>query len=131
MPALFETLRVLVDRPGPGARYVILGSASPSLVRGVSESLAGRIEFLEPDVPQLGFTIPAPAMRRFWTMLAQSHGRIWNASKLAPSMGLSDKTVRSYLDILTGTFLVRQLQPWHTNIGKRQVKAPKICLRDS
>lgn len=179
MPTLFETLRVLVDRPGHGARFVILGSASPSLVRGVSESLAGRVEFLElggfdleetgagsmeklwtrggfprsflarsgrdslawresfirtfleRDVPQLGFTIPAPAMRRFWTMLAQSHGQIWNASKLARSMGLSDKTVRSYLDILTGTFLVRQLQPWHTNIGKRQVKAPKIYLRDS
>jgi len=179
MPALFETLRVLVDRTGHRARYVILGSASPYLVRGVSESLAGRVEFvelggfhlgetgagsletlwirggfprsflarsgkdslawresfirtfLERDVPQLGFTIPASAMRRFWTMLAHNHGQIWNASKLARSMGLSDKTVRSYLDVLTGTFLVRQLQPWHTNVAKRQVKAPKIYLRDS
>ncbi len=179
MPALFETLRVLVDRTGRRARYVILGSASPSLARGVSESLAGRVEFvelgafdlgetgaeslerlwirggfprsflarsgrdslawrenfirtfLERDVPQLGFTIPASAMRRFWTMLAHNHGQIWNASKLARSMGLSHKTVRSYLDVLTGTFLVRQLQPWHTNVAKRQVKAPKIYLRDS
>lgn len=179
MPELFEALRVLVDRKGHRAKYVILGSASPSLVRGVSESLAGRVEFvelggfdleetgegalqklwlrggfprsflakseadslawresfvrtfLERDVPQLGFTIPAPAMRRFWTMLAHHHAQCWNASKLARSMGLSDKTVRSYLDILTGSFLVRQLQPWHANLAKRQVKAPKIYLRDS
>ncbi|MCI0408590.1 MAG: ATP-binding protein, partial [Acidobacteria bacterium] len=179
MPELFDALRVLVDRTGQRARYLILGSASPFLVRGVSESLAGRVEFvemggfdlgetgaesleklwirgafprsflarsvrdslawresflrtfLERDVPQLGITIPAPAMRRFWTMLAHNHGQTWNASKLARSMGLSDKTVRSYLDVLTGTFLVRQLQPWHTNVGKRQVKAPKVYLRDS
>src|SRR5882672_5838713 len=129
MPVLFEALRVLVDRPGHKARYLILGSASPSLVRGVSESLAGRAEFvelggfglsetgpesldrlwtrggfprsflarsdqdsrawresfirtfLERDVPQLGIAIPAPAMRRFWTMLAHCHGQTWNASK--------------------------------------------------
>jgi predicted AAA+ superfamily ATPase len=70
-------------------------------------------------------------MRRFWTMLAHYHGQTWNASELARSMGLSDKTVRSYLDILTGTFIVRQLQPWYENIGKRQVKSPKIYIRDS
>ena len=70
-------------------------------------------------------------MRRFWTMLAHYHGQTWNSSELARSMGLSDKTVRSYLDILTGTFMVRQLQPWHQNVGKRQIKAPKIYLRDS
>jgi hypothetical protein len=70
-------------------------------------------------------------MRRFWTMLAHYHGQTWNASAIAASMGLSDKTVRSYLDILTGTFMVRQLQPWHENLGKRQVKAPKVFLRDS
>ena len=70
-------------------------------------------------------------MRRFWTMLSHYHGQTWNASELARSMGLSDKTVRSYLDILTGTYMVRQLQPWHETIGKRQVKAPKIYLRDS
>jgi uncharacterized protein len=70
-------------------------------------------------------------MRRFWTMLSHYHGQTWNASELARSMGLSDKTARSYLDILTGTYMVRQLQPWHENLGKRQVKAPKIYLRDS
>ena len=179
LPELFSVLRVLVDRPGNRARYLILGSASPDLVRGVSESLAGRIEFveltgfslsevgaefrdtlwvrggfprsflagtdedsiawresfirtfLERDIPQLGINIPTPAMRRFWTMLAHYHGQTWNASVLARAMGLSDKTVRSYLDILEGTFMVRQLQPWFINIGKRQVKSPKIYLRDS
>lgn len=88
-------------------------------------------DFLERDIPQLGITIPAAALRRFWTMLAHYHGQVWNASELARSMGLSDKTVRTYLDILSGTFVVRQLQPWYENIGKRQVKAPKIYLRDS
>jgi hypothetical protein len=179
MPELFNVLRVLVDRPGHTARYLVLGSASPHLVRGVSETLAGRVEFvelggfdlqetggsslqtlwvrggfprsflaasdddslawregfirtfLERDVPQLGITIAPAAMRRFWTMLAHYHGQTWNAQELGRSLGLSDKTVRSYLDILTGTFMVRQLQPWFENIGKRQVKAPKIYLRDS
>jgi len=179
LPNLFNVLRVLVDRPDNSARFLILGSASPQIVKRVSETLAGRVEFiqlagfnlletgtdqmqtlwarggfprsyladsdsdslawregfiqtfLERDIPQLGITIPAPAMRRFWTMLAHYHGQTWNASELARSMGLSDKTVRSYLDILTGTFMVRQLQPWYENIGKRQVKAPKIYLRDS
>jgi len=178
-PDLFDVLRVLVDRPSRPPRFLILGSASPTLVRGVSETLAGRIEFvelsgfdlqeagtsswerlwvrggfpraflarsaadsvlwregfirtfLERDIPQLGITIPAAAMRRFWTMLAHYHGQTWNGSELARSMGLSDKTVRTYLDILTGTFMVRQLQPWHVNVGKRQIKAPKIFLRDS
>ncbi|MBN1676088.1 MAG: ATP-binding protein [Kiritimatiellae bacterium] len=179
MPVLFNVLRVLVDRPANSARFLILGSASPHVVRNVSESLAGRVEFvelsgfnldetgatalddlwvrggfppaylagsdddsfawregflrtfLERDIPQLGIGIPAAAMRRFWTMLAHYHGQTWNASELARSLALSDKTVRSYLDILTGTFMVRQLQPWHENLGKRQVKAPKVYLRDS
>lgn len=179
MPELFNVLRVLVDRPQNQARFLILGSASPQIMKNVSESLAGRVEFvelsgfdlretgadtwkslwlrggfprsylaksntdslawregfirtfLERDIPQLGITIPSPAMRRFWTMLAQYHGQTWNAQELSRSMGLSDKTVRSYLDILAGTFMVRQLQPWYENIGKRQVKAPKIYLRDS
>jgi len=179
LPELFNVLRVLVDRPKNEARFLILGSASPDIIRKVSETLAGRIEFvelsgfdlgeagaaslerlwlrggfprsfladsdedsvawregfirtfLERDIPQLGITIPAAAMRRFWTMLAHYHGQTWKASELARSMGLSDKTVRSYLDILTGTFMVRQLQPWYQNIGKRQVKAPKVYLRDS
>jgi predicted AAA+ superfamily ATPase len=179
MPELFQVLRVLVDRPENQAKYLILGSASPTLIKSASESLAGRVEFielsgfdifevgtgnwnilwlrggfplaylantlddslawregfirtfLERDIPQLGINIPAVAMRRFWTMLAHYHGQTWNASELARSMGLSDKTVRSYLDILTGTFMVRQLQPWFENLGKRQVKSPKIYFRDS
>ena len=179
MPNLFNVLRALADRPQNPARFLILGSASPDIVKRTSESLAGRVEFvelggfdlletgagawkdlwlrggfprsylagnatdseawregflktfLERDIPQLGISIPAAAMRRFWTMLSHYHGQTWNASELARSMGLSDKTVRSYLDILTGTYMVRQLQPWHENIGKRQVKAPKIYLRDS
>lgn len=178
-PELFSMLRVLADRSDRAARYLILGSASPSIVRSVSETLAGRVEFveltgfdlgeipaseetglwlrggfprsflaasdedslawreafirtfLERDIPSLGINIPAMAMRRFWTMLAHGHGQLWNASELGRSMGLSDKTVRSYLDILAGTYMVRQLQPWHENLAKRQVKAPKIYLRDS
>lgn len=179
VPELFPVLRGLADRPGAGTRFLILGSASPHIVRHASETLAGRVEFvdmagfdlaetgpgalnalwlrggfprsfladsdedslawregfvrtyLERDIPQLGFRIPAPALRRFWTMLAHCHGQTWNASELGRSMGLSDKTVRGYLDILTGTFMVRQLQPWFENLGKRQVKAPKVYFRDS
>ena len=178
-PHLFNVLRVLVDRPGVDARFLILGSASPDLVRGVSESLAGRVEFielagfglaetrvenwrqlwlrggfppsylalsdvdsmawrdgfvrtfLERDIPQLGVSIPVVAMRRFWTMLAHWHGQTWNASELGRSMSATDKTVRRYLDLLTGTYMVRQLQPWFENLGKRQVKAPKVYLRDT
>lgn len=178
MPELFQVLRVLVDRPENRARFLILGSASPDIVRKTSETLAGRLEFvelsgfdlletgadkwkelwlrggfprsflaeseenslawrdgfirtfLERDIPQLGINIPAPAMRRFWTMLAHYHGQTWNASEIGRSMGLSDKTIRSYLDILTGTFMIRQLQPWYENISKRQVKKPKIYFRD-
>jgi hypothetical protein len=178
-PELFGALRVLVDQPENRARFLILGSASPDIIKNVSETLAGRVEFvelggfdlaeigpenwetlwvrggfprafladsdedslawregfvrtfLERDIPLLGISIPPPAMRRFWTMLAHYHGQTWNASALGRAMGLSDKTVRSYLDILTGTFMVRQLQPWHTNISKRQVKSPKIFLRDA
>ena len=179
MPELFSALRVLVDRPECRSRFLILGSASPDIMKNASETLAGRIEFIElsgfdlvetgseameklwvrggfprsflsetsqdslvwrdnfirtflsRDIPALGIKIPFVAMRRFWTMLGHYHGQTWNASELARSMGLTDKTVRSYLDILTGTFMVRQLQPWHENIGKRQVKSPKIFFRDS
>lgn len=178
-PELFSVLRVVVDKPECEIRFLILGSASPDIVKGVSESLAGRVEFielsgfnlseiesdsfqtlwlrggfprsflaasdtdssawlegfiktfLERDIPQLGISIPSQALRRFWTMMAHYHGQIWNASKIARSMGVSDKTARSYLDILTGTFVIRQLQPWYENIGKRQVKAPKIYFRDT
>lgn len=179
MPSLYNVLRVVVDQGGDASRFLILGSASAEVVRHVSESLAGRVEFvdlsgftideigpehalklwvrggfprsyladsdedssawregfirtfLERDIPQLGITIAAPAMRRFWTMLAHYHGQTWNASELSRSMGMSDKTVRAYLDILTGTYMVRQLQPWYENIRKRQVKAPKIYIRDT
>ncbi len=179
MPELFNVLRVLVDRPKNQGRFLILGSASPELMKKASETLAGRIEFveltgftlaeikskderklwlrggfprsflassnkdsaswregfirtfLERDIPQLGISIPAAAMRRFWTMLAHYHGQIWNSSELGRAMGFSDKTMRGYLDILSGTFMIRQLMPWHENLSKRQVKAPKIYFRDS
>jgi hypothetical protein len=178
-PDLFELLRVLVDRPDNAARFLLLGSASPQLVKGVSESLAGRIgfidlsgfdleeaggdqrdrlwvrggfprsylalddpsslawredfirTFLERDIPQLGITIPAETLRRFWTMIAHYHGQIWNASEFARSFGVSEVTIRRYLDILAGAYVVRILPPWFASIRKRQVKAPKIYVRDS
>ncbi|MBI4623085.1 MAG: ATP-binding protein, partial [Verrucomicrobia bacterium] len=178
-PEIFQLLRVLADRRPLPARFLILGSASPWIVRGVSESLAGRVSFvdvsglslaeagpgnfrqlwwrggfpsaytaasdrlctmwqedfirtvLERDLPQLGITIPAATLRRFWTMIAHYHGQKWNAAELARSLGTSEPTTRKYLDILSGMFLVRQLPPWFENVGKRQVKAPKIYVRDS
>ena len=178
-PDLFELLRVLVDRPKNAARFLLLGSASPHLVRGVSESLAGRIgfidlsgfdlqevgwgqrdrlwarggfprsflasdepaslawredfvrTFLERDIPQLGITIPAETLRRFWTMIAHYHGQIWNAAQFARSLGTSEITARRYLDILAGAYVVRILPSWFVNMRKRQIKAPKIYIRDS
>ncbi|HEU0038757.1 MAG TPA: ATP-binding protein [Verrucomicrobiae bacterium] len=178
-PELFALLRVLADRKPVKARFLLTGSASPSLVRAVSETLAGRValvdvsgfnleevgegewrklwwrggfplaylaatdaasrqwqeEFvrtlLERDMPQLGITIPAAALRRFWTMLTHYHAQVWKGSELARSLGASEPTMRKYLDILSSTFMVRQLAPWHENVSKRQVKAPKIYLRDS
>jgi len=176
-PELFNVLRVLVDNPKIQSHFLVLGSAAPHIIKNVSETLAGRVEFieltgfnlqeinnidqlwlrggfprsflaaseleslawregfvrtfLERDIPVLGINIAATALRRFWTMLAHFHGQTWNASELGRSMGLSDKTVRSYLDILTATFMIRQLQPWYENIRKRQVKAPKIYFRDT
>ncbi len=87
--------------------------------------------FLERDIPQLGIAIPARTLRRFWTMLSHYHGQILNYSELGRSFGVSDMTVRKYCDILEGTFMVRILQPWSVNIGKRLVKRPKLYLRDS
>jgi predicted AAA+ superfamily ATPase len=176
-PALFPFLRVLADRPGTPARFLILGSASPHLLRQSSESLAGRIvyhelegfcldevqesetlwrrggfpvsylarteqasvlwrrdfvrTFLERDIPQLGIRIPATTLHRFWRMIAHYHGQIWNGNELARAFGVSHTTVRNYLDLLSGAMVVRQLLPWHENLGKRQVKAPKIYLSDS
>ena len=179
MPELFSVLRVLADRKPSPARFLILGSAAPDLIRHASESLAGRVEFVEMagftaeecgpealetlwlrgglprsflarsaadsmawrenfiqtflqrDIPQFGLRIAAPALRRFWEMLAHYHGQTFNASELGRALGVSDQTVKSYLDVLTQTFMVRQLQPWFENIGKRQVKAPKVYFRDS
>jgi uncharacterized protein len=179
LPELFELLRVLADRPANRARFLVLGSASPSLVRGVSETLAGRIgfidlaglslseveagqqdrlwlrggfprsflapadaasyawreafvrTFLERDLPQLGITIPAETLRRFWTMVANAHGQVWNASGFGRSLGTADQTVRRYLDILAGAYVLRLLPPWFENLKKRQVKAPKLYVRDS
>src|SRR5712692_945639 len=178
-PDLFPVLRVLTDRRPPPARFLILGSASPDLLRQSSETLAGRMEtvtlsgfgldelggaalrrhwrrggfppaylarsaqasfvwrqqfihtYLERDVPQLGITIPAATLLRFWTMLAHYHGGIWNAADAARSLGVTEPTARRYLDLLSGLFMVRQLQPWHENLKKRQVKAPKVYVRDS
>jgi predicted AAA+ superfamily ATPase len=177
MPHLFTVLRPLADREPQPARFLLLGSASPTLMKGVSESLAGRVRFVpvagldvietktqndlwlrggfprsflaasdaasmrwrrdfvttqvERDIPQLGIQVPAETLRRFWNMLAHYHGQTWNGEELARSMGVSGKTVRHYLDILAGTYLIRVLPPWFENLGKRQVKAPRIYVRDS
>ena len=87
--------------------------------------------FLERDIPQLGINIPARTLRQFWTMLSHYHGQIINYAELGRSFGVSDMTVRKYCDILEGTFMIRILQPWYANIGKRLVKRPKFYLRDS
>lgn len=175
-PELFPYLRVLVDRK-PNLKILILGSASQELLRQSSETLAGRIRyiemapftfaeagnleklwirggfprsyladnerdsfewrqdyirtFLEKDIPGFGFNLNPQVVRRFWTMLTDYHGNIFNASELGRSLDLDHKTVKRYLDILTGTFMIRQLQPWFVNISKRQVKSCKIYFRDS
>ena len=177
-PELFPVLRVLADRADLPAHFLILGSASPELLRQSSESLAGRIfyhqlgplaldevgadssrrlwvrggfprsylaeteersvrwrqgfvrTFLERDIPALGLQVPPSALERFWSMLAHYHGDLWNGAELARAFGVTAKTVRRYLDILTSTFVIRQLQPWHENVAKRQVRAPKLYFRD-
>lgn len=183
-PDIFPLLRVLADRPGTPARFLILGSAAPELLKHTAESLAGRVVFheldglalneisqstsvpdwldtrwlrggfpralladdmqlsrewreafirtyLERDLPQLGIHLPALTLRRFWTMLAHYHGQTWNGSELARALGVSDKTVSRYLDILEGTFMAFRLPPWHANVGKREVKAPKVYVSDT
>lgn len=175
-PELFPLLRVLIDR-GKERRFLILGSASRDLLRQSSETLAGRISyleltpfsypevehlkrlwirggypnsylavdedisyawrsayittFLEQDIPQLGITIRANTLRRFWMMLAHYHGNIFNATEMGQSFGSAHTTMRKYLDILTGTFMIRELPTWVENIKKRQIKLPKIYFRDS
>jgi len=175
LPDLFPLIRVMVD--SYQKRFLILGSASAELIHQSSETLAGRIDFieitpfrlyetnkmnnlwvrggfpssflsssdeegmswnkayirtfLERDIPSLGFDLNSNLIRRFWNMLCGYHGQIFNASELGNALDLNHKTVRRYLDILTGTFMMRTLQPWFANIQKRQVKSPKVYFRDS
>jgi predicted AAA+ superfamily ATPase len=179
VPDLYPALRVLADRPGTPARFLVLGSASPDLLRQTSETLAGRIAFhdlspfsldevgvaaadrlwmrggfprsflaandtlsarwrkdftrtfVERDLPQLGVTIPAATMGRFWAMLAHCHGQVLNSSELGRNFGVAHTTVRRWLDLLCATFVVRLLAPWHENLAKRQVKSPKVFLADT
>lgn len=182
-PELFRSLRGLIDagrRRGRGkGRFLVLGSASIDLLKQSSESLAGRIRYLElapldageaggerldalwvrggfpesllaasdaaslrwrqdfirtyleRDIPQLGPRIPAETLRRFWTMLAHQQGGLLNAAALARALGVDGKTVAAYLDLLVDLLLVRRLPPWHGNVKKRLVKAPKVYVRDS
>jgi hypothetical protein len=178
-PELFTALRVLADRRPLPARFLVLGSSAPELLRQSSESLAGRVAFvemtgfgleevgpaalarlwwrggfpraftarsdaesrawqenfirtfLERDLLQHGVQVPPPVMRRLWSMLAHYHGQLWNASEIARSLAASHTTVKRHLDILTNALMVRQLQPWHENLAKRQVKSPKVYVRDS
>ena len=178
-PELFPLLRVLADRVPLPAKFLILGSASPNLIKRSSESLAGRVErikiggfslsevgekkaeqlwlrgglpraflsgsdkesftwlkeytqsFVERDLPLHGVSLPPMTLLRFWTMLAHYHGQIFNASEIARSLGISVMTVKRYVDVLTGVFMIRQVQPWFGNIKKRQVKSPKIYFYDT
>ncbi len=87
--------------------------------------------FLERDIPHLGIRIPGTTLGRFWQMLAHYHGQVWNGAELARAFGVSESTVRRYLDILAGAFVLWTLPPWHENLGKRQVRSPKIYIRDT
>jgi predicted AAA+ superfamily ATPase len=184
-PELFPVLRGLIDKNREQGRragqFLLLGSASMDLMRQSSESLAGRISYiemsglnvaeivgkqdgrqnlwlrggfpdsylaadddlamdwlenlirtyLERDVPQMGFRVPAARLRRLWTMLAHLQGETVNYSKLASNLEVDAKTVTNYIDILTDLLLVRRLEPWHTNVKKRLVKSPRYYVRDS
>jgi hypothetical protein len=177
IPEIFASLRSIIDDQDRNGQLLILGSASRDLIRQSSESLAGRISyleltpfqlkevgednlrllwlqggyprsylaareesyewrkdfirtFLERDIPQLGFNIPARSMERLWRMCAHSHGQLLNASKIGAALGVSHHTVRSYMDILAETFLLRLLPPYEANIKKRLIKSPKIYIRD-
>jgi len=182
LPDLFPTLRSLIDQAGHAGQFLFLGSASPGLLRQTSESLAGRIlyleltpllvaevgasslaelsqrwsrggfprshlatseasslrwresliqTFLEREIPELGLELPAEQLRRLWRMLAHHHGQLLNSSRLGGSLGLSHNTVRSHIELLRGTFMVRLLEPLETNLKKRLVKSPKVYIRDS
>ena len=183
MPGLFTNLRSQIDaRRRAGHRvgqFLVLGSASNTLLQQTAESLAGRVSYLEltglnltevgqgglnqlwlrggfpdayqatdndislhwrqdfirayleRDIPQLGPRIPAETLRRFWTMLAHNQGGLLNAARLAAGLGVSGQSVGRYLDLMVDLMLVGRLEPWHANVGKRLVKAPKIYVRDS
>ncbi|MCY4599882.1 MAG: ATP-binding protein [Acidobacteria bacterium] len=178
-PRLFELLRVLVDRPGNAAKFLVLGSAGPDLLRQSSETLAGRIAyhelppfhinetgpdsidrlwvrggfprsfvapseaasvrwrhafvrtFLERGLPQLGVSVAATTMRRFWTIVAHYHGNRWNSAEISRALGLSSPTINTYLDYLVDALVVHRLAPWYENLKKRQVKAPKVYVADT
>ena len=178
-PELFPVLRVLADRSPRPARFLVLGSASPELLRQGSETLAGRIAFyelpgfdlaeveppnwqrlwlrggfpraylprahrqsgewranfvrtfVERDLPRLGTLTSPRTLADFWTMMSHYHGQTWNSSELGRAFGVAHTTVRGYLNLLTDTFVVRQLPPWTENIGKRVVKSPKVYVADS
>ncbi|MFO7810265.1 MAG: ATP-binding protein [Candidatus Delongbacteria bacterium] len=178
-PDIFPVIRVLADKKSDKLKFLILGSASPELLKQSSETLAGRVyyhqlhgfsleevgdedkkklwirgtfprsflassqetsytwrqsfirTYLERDIPQLGIKLRAERLYRFWNMLAHYHGNTWNASEIGRSFGVADTTVRNYLDLMTATFVIRQLLPWHENIKKRQVKSPKVYISDS
>ncbi len=178
-PALFPVLRVLADRTPLSARFLLLGSASPDLASNISESLAGRIHFvnmsgfnlhevgsdnwrdlwhrggfprsylaqsdadsfkwredfiatfLERDLRRLGVLVAPESLRRLWMMIAHYHGQVAKLSDIGRSLGENHTTIRRHLDILEGALVLRQLQPWHENVGKRQVKSPKVYVRDT
>lgn len=183
VPELFSVLRSVMDENRKNGQFIILGSASPDLIRQSSETLAGRISyfeltpfvlkevsedhhlktlrklwlrggfprsylasnekesiewrldfirtFLERDIPQLGFRTPAKTIERFWRICAHLHGQLLNSSKLGESMGVSHHTVRSYIDMLEQSFVLRVLRPYESNLKKRLIKSPKIYIRDS
>lgn len=132
----FTLRETLSESPDAAARLWRRGGMPRSyLAQSEQDSLAWRREFvatlLERDFRQWGLNVPAAAMGRFWAMLAHYHGQTWNAAEPARALGVKPATVRRYLDILTDAMMVRQLQPWFANLRKRQVKAPKIYVRDS
>ena len=179
LPEIFPLIRSIVDRTNNPGQFLLLGSASPELLRQTSETLAGRIgylnltpltimeleyaelrshwlkggfpisylsadpylssswrenfirTFLEKDIPALGFSVSTEIVKRLWMMLAHSTGQVINKNNLSNSLGISQPTVTSYIDLLENTFMVRTLQPCHINLKKRMVKSPKVFVRDS
>ena len=180
LPQLFRALRPIIDHPAAAARFLLLGSVSPTVVKGASESLAGRVglvdlagfdlgevgpgpdwrilwerggfprsylqpdtsgsyewrenfiqTFLQRDIPALAGNVPAAALRRFWSMTAHFHGQVWNAAEFARALGQGEAAARRYLDLLAGAFVVRALPPWFENLKKRQVRSPKVYVRDT